>query len=141
MNNENNKIKENLFFAKELAIGFLSFPEWKKKGIISALFKYIIFYKKELIDFELKPLFKWVYNRKVLTFDLEKNFLEEKKSNSKNKKEKPFLTSQSLKFKDGRANVAMLELFWDNNIINCFVKGTNYDTYLELKELFENDDF
>lgn len=110
MNNENNKIKENLFFAKELAIGFLSFPEWKKKGIISALFKYIIFYKKELIDFELKPLFNWIYNRKVLTFVWDKNFLEKKKSNSKNKKEKAFMTSQSIKYVDGSPTVNRTQL-------------------------------
>ncbi len=91
---ENQKIKESLYYAKELAKEYLNFPLWKKQAVISSIFKYVIFNKKELIDFELKPLFKGIFNRKVLTSKKKLTNSRTPESNSKNKKEKPSLASQ-----------------------------------------------
>ena len=83
------KIQESLFYAKELATQFPTFPEKKKKSVIKAIFQYAVFDKKKLIDYELRPLFKGIFARKVLTTPKGKRKKKTKSSNSENSNGEP----------------------------------------------------
>jgi hypothetical protein len=89
------QIEEPLKYAKELATGFKNFPPRKKQHIAAAIFNSIVIQDKEIVYFDLKPLFKGIYKRGVL-IDPEKLIQDkDESSNSKNKKKKPLLTSSS----------------------------------------------
>ncbi len=89
------QIEEPLKYAKELATGFKNFSPRKKQHIAASIFNSIVIQNKEIIYFDLKPLFKGIYKRGVL-IDPEKTDISIMEgSNSKNKKKKPLLTSSS----------------------------------------------
>ena len=89
MRDGRDKINESLYYAKELATQFPSFPEKKKKAVIKAIFQYAVFDKKKLIDYRLRPLFQGIFDRKVLTTPKSKRKKKTKGSNSKNSKGEP----------------------------------------------------
>ena len=91
----NEQVREPLRYAKELATGFLWFPERKKQHIAEVIFETIVVYKKEIVYFKLQPLFEGIYQRNVLTDGENGENMKNESSNSKNKKRKPLLTSDS----------------------------------------------
>ncbi len=95
LENEKEQIQEPLKYAKELATWFKNFPPKKKKHIAAAIFNSIVIQNKEIIYFDLKPLFKGIHKREVLTHPEKTIQSQNESSNSKNKKKKPLLTSSS----------------------------------------------
>ena len=83
------QVQSALKYAQELTTGFHSFPQGKKQNILAAIFKTIVIYKKEIVYFELKPLFQGIYERAVLTTIKNDTTPKNNSSNSGDSKKKP----------------------------------------------------
>lgn len=83
------QVEDALKYAKELTTEFHSFPKRKKQHILAAIFKTIVMYKKEIVYFELKPLFRGIYERVVLTNQNNDSNTKNNGSNSGDSKKKP----------------------------------------------------
>jgi hypothetical protein len=89
------QIQEPLKYAKELSTGFKNFSPRKKQHIAASIFHSIVIHDKKIVYFDLKPLFKGIYRREVLTSPKSTTQNISGSSNSKNKKKEPLLTPSS----------------------------------------------
>lgn len=82
---ENKKyINDYMYYINEIWTNFINFPKERKQQMLKAFFEYIIVYNKEIIEFELNPIFELAYNKKkILT--LNKNTWINKKDGSNHK--------------------------------------------------------
>lgn len=79
------RFEEFAEYIDRIAEDFHNLPPRKRANIADVIFEFAVFYRKELIDFKLKPFFQVVYDRGVLTMPnhSKKEVRTLKKKNSK----------------------------------------------------------
>lgn len=95
-------IEDYIFYINSLWEKFESFPKFRKKELIQAMFEYVVIYKWEVLEYQLNPVFELVYKQKK--FDVSsKNSKKKliKTSNLNNSIDKPKTNDLNLNSKFG----------------------------------------
>lgn len=63
-------IQDYIFYISSLWEKFESFPKFRKKELIEAMFEYVVLYQWEVLEYQLNPVFELAYNQKSSMFSV-----------------------------------------------------------------------